>query len=183
MIRNIGRALSSIYEEKYNGSFIGKIEFYKRNDNDSQYKVLLIRERKEFTIVGVQNKSGIVMKLFIIKESFNSRISSKITLNSDFIIEFSLEDVLIFGKNTGDKNNIHSGDRAIVQGLLILEKLNEWEKNVEVITIKFIKPVYVDEKINISIIKNEVIGHIENKIKFIANIIRKEENNENKRFN
>lgn len=83
-------------------------------------------------------------------------------------LSISKEEVYEFSKLIGDQNFIHLTDYPVVQGLLLLDKVQEVIEDIRQIEMKFIKPVYADDPIYLIQGLNQMKGYSRQKLSIIA---------------
>lgn len=160
------KALGSIYDKKYSGSFIGKVKYEKfisKESKDINYKAKEIKCNKWLSIIEIECLSnGILLEKMIVtivlkplekSNDINKKIyinNSYVNVNKNYYPEFSKKDIYDFSNMVADKNPIHLKENAIVQGMLIINELiNKYSISSDFI-IKFLNPIYEKNKVYLS---------------------------------
>ena len=152
------RALAQYQGEKYQNSFIGKIQWVQLGTlagepyftseilrEKARFQQLLIRVWNEDTQVGEMQ----VELLFFGtagKKPEKEQVSSALPPGSAYWTTFSREQVLQFSRITGDDNRIHLTDHPVVQGLMLWRELCLlWHPRF--LSIAFHHPVFAGQEI------------------------------------
>ena len=155
---NYAKALSSIHDTKYNGSFIGKIEYEKiirKEGKKINYEARETKSNKWLSVIEIKCLSNnnllekMTVTIVLLSKKKDDDIYKEININDSIIninknhyIKFSEKDIYDFSNMVGDKNPIHLKGNRVVQGMLIIKKLiNNYNISRNFI-IKFLNPVY-----------------------------------------
>jgi hypothetical protein len=158
------------------GYFIAKIE--KKNLTNGAvgivYKNILKEVKTAIISEKLSDNQSVTISLIKTTSIENSKIIAKNNFKSLLLkISISENELKQFLLKTGDKNSIHFGEKPIVPGFLILEKLFEnLTAYPPFFNIKFYNPLFLQKDLLIyEYTDNEIIGISENKqiIKFQSN--------------
>ncbi len=106
-----------------------------------------------------------IVKVILI-QSKTIEVSEKKVNNGTlkFMEEFfvSKKELSTYLQKSGDKNSVHIGEKPIIPGILILQKLTKkFGKNMAIFSIKFINPAYLEQRIQLfQSTENEIVGTI-----------------------
>lgn len=154
-IMNYAKALSGISDNKYIGSYIGKIKFQKLNDKKPEnitYQAKELKCNKLLSIIEIYclcdekplEKMTVTIALPRTDKGISNKyqVNNSIPINKDNFITFSKKDIVNFSDIVGDNNPIHLKESAVVQGMLLLKELINRYAISQDFEIKFLNPVY-----------------------------------------
>jgi hypothetical protein len=184
-IKDFAKSLTQINDERYKRCYILKLklEKFKAIEEKCSYKVNIEKDSYRFSeiVSEAYYHNNLLSKLIIDllhykddKEKFKVRREEKIDF-LEYWMTISKEEIYEFNKYTNDINYIHTLDKPIVQGLLILMHLSVLIKEFKVITIKFIRPIYSEEDIYIKKEKDNILGYVKNILCFKCSFIENKE--------
>lgn len=119
-IMNYAKALSGISDNKYIGSYIGKIKFQKLNDKKPEnitYQAKELKCNKLLSIIEIYclcdekplEKMTVTIALPRTDKGISNKyqVNNSIPINKDNFITFSKKDIVNFSDIVGDNNPIH----------------------------------------------------------------------------
>lgn len=181
MIREMAKSLSCIKDVKFDGCFMAKAELRKNNliSEITKYKVSIEKMNDRFSIIksegyGDDGNLFTELRVYLIHKIYskNNIIKNQIQEHKDlnYFRRFRKEEVYNFSMYTDDINSIHLIEKPIVQGLFIMSEIEKYlnlkQKYFRNFEIKFIQPIYSDEKIYIDDLDDIIIGYSQKRLCF-----------------
>lgn len=162
MIKEIAKSLGDLYSDKFSKCIIIKAK-YKRHSIIVPDRFICKIESETskgfiLKVIGYKDKDIQCSLTLSLMKNFNKTLNLRsMKLKCDSLkpligTPYTYKDINNFRLYTGDNNPIHNGEKAIVQGMLILATIEEYlsNKSLESILIKFINPIYVNDDVYIS---------------------------------
>ena len=149
------RQLCTFWQDDWQGIYLVKIHYEqtKTDDNFSEvsYQKSFTTDRiLTFTSKKVQNGKPLQkLTAYMIKPLGIKSSSASATSCQDTVLwrSFSAEEVWAYSKNVGDHNQIHLGNRPIVQGFFLFEEIIRTFPAIQNCRITFHTPVRADTPI------------------------------------
>lgn len=161
-ILNLSKSLGNLFQKEFHGFFIGKakIEFLEQykggNINfESEINKDLIKYKKIISHILEDENILCKMELILIKKTSKEAkiIEKENEVVGKHFCTINNEEIFKFSKDTGDLNEIHFGEKPVVQGMLIIKYLDEYLISLKykyiAINIRFVQPLYSGERTNI----------------------------------
>jgi len=155
-VMNFIKALGAFQGKRYDHSYIGRVSiaFWGGEGASCTFSCHRQWQKKsvECLCVKAVNKAGILEGLLEAWIFFSPNIVPAMPSQELFPMgppwkTYSREAVIQFAKETGDMNPIHLAERPVVQGLLLLKDLADYENDPDFISMTFSSPLYVGEPI------------------------------------
>ena len=154
------RELGSLTDERYQGSYIGKILWGKQQPGlpmDGSTRLTIERECQNFIRILVVLEAeqtiaaSLQVGLFLAKEKHGIEHQDKIedpySITAERWQAFSPAEIVAFVDLVGDHNEIHRSSHPVVPGLFLLQQLEKELPTASQIELRFLQPLYAGQMI------------------------------------
>lgn len=175
-ILSLSKGLGKLFESEFHGFFIGKakVEFLgipKSRKITSKVEITkdLRKYKKCLSYILEEEKVLCKIELTLIRKSNKevTIIERENKIKGNPFCTISIGEIHKFAKDTGDLNEIHFGEKPVVQGMLIIKYLDEYFRLLQyeytIINIRFIEPLYANESTSIILESKEFNVYKNNK--------------------
>ena len=161
------RALGSLAEERYQGSYIGKILWEKQAaalPTKGTTRLIIERECRNFIriLVVLEAEQTIAARLqvglFLVKEKHEAEQQESMEDARAIAAErwrvFSPQEIIDFVDSVGDQNEIHRSACPVVPGLFLLQQIAAELSLANQLELRFLQPLYAGQMVSIHKDKN-----------------------------
>lgn len=165
-ILNLSKSLGKLFQTEFHGFFIGKVkieflELYKGGNINSKSELIkdLVKYKKCISYILENGNILCKMEITLIKKISKDLKSAKEIkhiekeVNGKYFCTIDSREIQKFSNDTGDLNEIHFGEKPVVQGMLILKYLDEYFRSLKykytIMNIRFVQPLYSGDSTSI----------------------------------
>lgn len=177
MIYQLASNVTQFQNELVDGCLVAKVIFYRLKHNvypdASGYQLLKLNHR----LAVLESRSFLneevigCLKMTVLFHPSGMTFTNDKTMKQESLRYFQTiqpEQVYRFSNQTGDENSIHLTETPIVQGLFLLQLIDEEYNHPNEIDMKFLAPIYAGHPIYIEEQKSNVCGYSQNRLCFQA---------------
>ena len=177
-IYKLAQGLGKLYDEKVNGFFIGKAVlniYYDYEEDTASIKSEVTKDGQLYkrcsAYIVDKDTVCISCNITLIRPRNNSKLKDNyfsVEEKKQLLTKINYREVEEFINITGDKNTLHDRGHLIVPGMILLNYIDRFLDDNKIdfskLEVKFLRPVYINEEISISLNMNNISIISKNKI-------------------